>query len=354
MPQVVVVGAGIVGAAIAYETAVAGAAVTLVDTSLPGSGATGESFAWIGVHGDVPAAGAGLHAGALDAYRVLEADLPGVRVRWTGSLSWPVPASSASSGSAGTCDDVRLLNAAQAAEVEPHLRRPPDRDVQTTSDAAVDPVAVTEALVLAAREHGCEVRIGVTVTAVRTDGQQVTGVDTSAGFLPADTVVLAAGAGVPLLCASLGFDVPVAPSPAVLVRFDAPDNVVRTLVASPQVEVRRGRDGELLATGDIEASGQRDLEEAGRRTLAAITATFAGTDTVRVRSARVGVRPMPLDGAPIIGPLPGIRGAYLAVMHSGVTLAPVVGHLVAREILTGQPAIQLQDCRPARFEAEAS
>jgi len=354
VPQVVVVGAGIVGAAVAYEAALLGAAVTLVDTSSPGSGATGESFAWIGVHGDVPAAAADLHAGALDAYRVLEADLLGVRVRWTGSLSWPVSAPSASSGTAGAADDVRVLDATQTAAVEPHLRRPPDRAVHTISDAAVDPVAVTEALVLAAHEHGCGLRIGVTVTAVRTDGQQVTGVDTSAGFLPADTVVLAAGVGVPLLCAPLGFDVPVAPSPAVLLRFDAPDDVVRTLVASPQVEIRQGRDGELLATGDVEAPLGRDLEEAGRRTLAAVTATFAGTDTVRLRSARVGVRPMPADGAPLIGPVPGTRGAYLAVMHSGVTLAPVVGHLVAREILTGEQAIQLKGCRPARFGFESS
>ncbi len=357
VPDVVVVGAGIVGAAIAYQAARRGAAVTLVDTSLPGSGATGDSFAWIGVHGDVPGAAADLHAAALDAYRALEVDVPGVRVRWTGSLSWPAPAVSPSTlagrESAGPREDVHVLDAAQAAQVEPNLRRPPDRAVHTTGDAAVDPVAVTEALVRAARGHGCEVRIGVTATALRSRRGLVIGLDTSAAFLPADTVVVAAGVGVPLLCAPLGFDVPVAPSPAVLMRFDAPNDVVRTLVASPQLEVRQGRDGELLATGGPEAQASRsDVERAAEGTRAMIAATFVGADTVQSRSARVGVRPMPVDGTPIVGPLPGVRGVYLAVMHSGVTLAPVVGHLVAAEILTGRQAVQLAGCRPARFTRE--
>ena len=45
------------------------------------------------------------------------------------------------------------------------------------------------------------------------------------------------------------------------------------------------------------------------------------------------MRPMPADGLPIIGPLPGRRGAYIAVMHSAVTLAASAGRLVAAEVL---------------------
>jgi glycine/D-amino acid oxidase-like deaminating enzyme len=44
------------------------------------------------------------------------------------------------------------------------------------------------------------------------------------------------------------------------------------------------------------------------------------------------MRPMPLDGPPIIGPLPGHPGGYLAVMHSGVRLAPEVGRRIAAEL----------------------
>lgn len=80
-----------------------------------------------------------------------------------------------------------------------------------------------------------------------------------------------------------------------------------------------------------------------------LTAAFAvDAGDVRLVSARIGLRPMPTDGLPIIGPLPGIRGVHLAVMHSGVTLAPVVGRLVATEILAGVDADELRGLRPER------
>ena len=87
MSDVAVVGAGIVGAAVAYETAGAGAAVTLLDKSAPASGVTGDSFAWIGGPGgaDVVDGSTPLRRSALADYRRLEREVPGVRVRWTGS-----------------------------------------------------------------------------------------------------------------------------------------------------------------------------------------------------------------------------------------------------------------------------
>ncbi|HEU5473781.1 MAG TPA: FAD-dependent oxidoreductase [Actinophytocola sp.] len=66
------------------------------------------------------------------------------------------------------------------------------------------------------------------------------------------------------------------------------------------------------------------------RTLAAVRSTFRGAANVKLLSTRVGLRPMPADGEPIIGPVADVPGLYLAVMHSAVTLArPAVGHLVA-------------------------
>lgn len=214
----------------------------------------------------------------------------------------------------------------------------------------MDPVAVTEALVQAARDRGAEVLVGTAVTSVRTEAGRVVGVDTSRGVLPGSTVVLAAGADVPALCAPLGAHVPVAPSPAVLVRFTAPPGLVKTLIASPDVEGRQAGDGTLLATADFDAEATgSELARTAQRTLARITSAFHGAQGVQVISAHVGWRPMPADGEPLIGPLPGADGVYLAVMHSGVTLAPAVGRLAAEEVVHGADAVELRDCRPARF-----
>jgi glycine/D-amino acid oxidase-like deaminating enzyme len=85
------------------------------------------------------------------------------------------------------------------------------------------------------------------------------------------------------------------------------------------------------------------------RTLAAVRSTFFGAATVELLSTRVGSRPMPADGEPIIGPVAEVPGLYLAVMHSAVTLAPAVGRLVARELVGGTVEPALTGCRLGRF-----
>jgi D-amino-acid dehydrogenase len=67
--------------------------------------------------------------------------------------------------------------------------------------------------------------------------------------------------------------------------------------------------------------------------------------------AWAGLRPLPPDGLPIIGPIPGARGMYVATGHGmvGVTLAPATAALVAAEILDGAPSPILELFRPGRF-----
>jgi glycine/D-amino acid oxidase-like deaminating enzyme len=211
-------------------------------------------------------------------------------------------------------------------------------------------VAVVGALLAAARTHGATVRTGVTAHRLRLRDARVVGVDTSEGPVPADTVVIATGADAPLLCAGLGFALPVVPSPAVLVRLAAPTEVVRTLVSDERIEVRQTGEGTLLVAREHRGeTTPAQLRETGEAVLARLRSSFAATADVELLDVRVGVRPMPADGAPVIGPVPGAPGAYLAVMHSGVTLAATVGRLVAAEVAGGSEAAELAALRPARF-----
>ncbi len=61
---------------------------------------------------------------------------------------------------------------------------------------------------------------------------------------------------------------------------------------------------------------------------------------------------VPADGLPVVGPVPSVGGVYVAVMHSGVTLAPVVGRLVAGEVVDGVEAEELDGVRPHRFHTD--
>ena len=68
----------------------------------------------------------------------------------------------------------------------------------------------------------------------------------------------------------------------------------------------------------------------------------------------IGWRPLPSDGHPVLGTSPYNPKAYLAIMHSGVTLAPVVGELVAKEIAEEQDQEMLVPYRPKRFVTQDS
>jgi glycine/D-amino acid oxidase-like deaminating enzyme len=342
MADVVVVGAGIVGASVAYHAAGLGADVTLVDKALPGAGATGESFAWIGASEREPGPGGALRAAATREYRRLAAEVPAVRVRWTGSLQW---------GEREPLDDLEpgrhLVDAEQIAALEPNLRTPPSRAVHVAGDGALDPLATTDALVTAARERGARLVPGTAVTGLRIAKDRVVGVESTGGFREAARVVLANGADVSVLCTPLGVAVPVEPSPAILLRLAGPPDLVRTVVAAPDVDVRAAGDGALVAAaayaGETTAA---ELARSAERVRDRVAEMFRGGGDVRLLSARVGMRPMPVQGHPLIGPLAAVRGAYLAVMHSGVTLAAVVGRLVAEELVHGIEAPELRGCRP--------
>jgi len=355
--DVVVVGAGIVGASVGYHLARAGADVLLLDGSLPASGASGSSFAWIGRGtATAPPEQLLLRREVLADYRRLEHELPGVRVRWTGSLSWgadgPGPIDGDGEGGDGDGDggDGRLVDAAEVARVEPALRRLPARAAFQGRDGAVDPVAVTHALVDGMRGHGGQLWTGVTTHHLAVRGSQVVGVETTAGLVAGRTVVVAAGADAPGLCAPLGYELPVSSSPALLMRFTAPPGLVRTLVANDQFEVREAADGQLLVAWDHDGqTTAEELHRAGQQLLTRLQGSFADAADVELVSVRVGRRPMPADGSPVVGPVPRVAGDCLAVMHSGVTLAATVGRLVAAEIVDGASAPELTGLRPSRF-----
>lgn len=332
--DVVIVGAGIVGASIAYHLAAAGASVTLVDAGRPGQAVTARSFAWIGSSGTRTGPAAELRTIAADEYHRLETELPGLPVTWSGSLSWNVDEAAPEAG-----PGQEIVDAATVAALEPTVAHPPTWAVWAPGDGAIDPVTVTERLIADAGRHGARLHLDTPVLALRRDrAGRVTGVDTADGNLSGGVVVLAAAAASAALAAPLGVHVPVEPSPATLFEMRAPAGLIRGIVNTQDFDIRQIADDRLIAAAD-------SLE----RTLAAARSTFRGAEGVEMLGARVGQRPMPVDGEPLIGPVPGAPGLYAAVMHPGVTLAPAVGRLIAAELITGVAERILAGCRLDRF-----
>lgn len=343
MSAVVVVGAGIVGSSVAYHLARRGVPVTLLEQGpAPATGVTGDSFAWIRSSGGHWPGGAADFRDCVRAdYRRLEDELPHVTVRWTGSLSWDdTPAQDSRPGPGQS-----RIGRSDIAALEPNLRHPPSQAIHTPSDAGVDPTALAHALVAAAKAHGATVLHDTAVTSLQVTNGRVEGVLTSTRFHAAATVVLTAGTGVPKLCEPLSADLAIAASPATLARVTAPPGLVKTIVASPDFEVREVRDGNLLLVVPHVEGTAAAFAQAAQDALQHLKAAFQGSDQCRLLGYRTASRPMPAHG-PVIGYATHDRSVYVAVMHSAITLAPTVGRLVADELVTGRPASELQRCRP--------
>ncbi|MEQ9332390.1 FAD-binding oxidoreductase [Thalassobaculum sp.] len=350
----VVVGAGIVGTAIAYHLARRGARVTLIDSGPPGGGVTARAFGWINVSYGTAGPNAPLRGLALVDYRRLDRELGhGLNIDWCGALTWstdPAETERMVRDHAAHGHDVRLLDRADIARAEPALVDLPNCAAHAVGEGAIDAAAAARTLSEAARVAGAEVVAETAVTAIRVTDRRVAGIDTAAGPIVADTVVLAAGTGSPELCAPLGVAVPIRRSPAIRLRLRTPGPLVNGIVQGPAFEIRQAATTTLYAAEDyIDDSADNGPDAIAGRTLAAIRAGLRGGKRVELQDTLVGLRAIPADGHPIIGPAPSVPGLYLAVMHAGVTLAPTVGRLAAAEILDGNPAPALGHCRPDRF-----
>ncbi|KAB8066922.1 NAD(P)/FAD-dependent oxidoreductase [Janthinobacterium violaceinigrum] len=343
--RIVVIGAGIVGASLAYHLASKGAQVTVVEAGGIASGVTGTSFAWI----NASCAGidpiAALRGGAVAAWRQLETHVPGLSVRWDGALSY------------GTQDgrmspSCILIDRTRIAHFEPRLKQPPEQALYEPEQGALDAVAATHALLAAARALGATVRTHTPVLGFAVHNAKVTGVGTAAGLIEADTVVLAAGTGTAALAAQLGASLPIHASPAIFLRYQAPPGLVRGIISSHTMEVRQAEDGTMLAAEDyVDDAPENQPAAMAQRTASAIRRELEGAGAIAPEFACVGLRPMPFDGVPVIGYLPQVEGVYVCVMHPGVVLAGIVGQLASGEIVDGQPASAFEACRPARFLA---
>jgi glycine/D-amino acid oxidase-like deaminating enzyme len=84
--------------------------------------------------------------------------------------------------------------------------------------------------------------------------------------------------------------------------------------------------------------------------LAEASAVLDGNPTLVLDSYGVGPKPIPGDGEPVFGELPGISGYHVAFSHSGATLGLIAGELLADEIVTGEPHPLLKTFRPSRFK----
>ena len=367
--HVVVIGAGIVGTSIAWRVASRGARVTIVDRAEPGSGASSHSFAWINAGAKEPVGYHNLNRRSLEMWsRFADALGEDVGLRWGGKVSWEHDAEAARTLLARVEQlqswgyPSRLVSREELQELEPSLSIGAVTAAEySENEGQAEPQMVVDACLNRLRDLEASVVSGVEVTGLRKDSQdRVSSVQTTNGDIDADVVVVAAGTATTAVAAMAGVNVPQAQSPGVVIRTSPMPSLLHNVpvVYAPPLEdgrreihLRQGPDGRLMiGEGDQESLAEDDTQAHAEDLLTRACQHLPGLAGAAAVPVPVGWRPMPLDGYPVMGFAPEAPNLYVALTHSGVTLAPALSQLAALEICDGARADGvLAPYRPERF-----
>jgi glycine/D-amino acid oxidase-like deaminating enzyme len=143
---------------------------------------------------------------------------------------------------------------------------------------------------------------------------------------------------------------------------DPIDIKIETVLNTPRVAVRPTPDGRLVLDADwaeqsviVEDDGSFTVpDESVRGLLDEASKVLAGNPRLTAQQVGAGLKPIPGDGEPVVGPVPSISGLHTVFTHSGATLGLILGELLAAEILTGTPSPVLKSFRLDRFDTGVS
>lgn len=355
--EVAVVGGGVIGCAVAAELALRGVSVALLERGRIGAGASYGAGGMLApqVEADAPGPFLELGVASRDMFPALSArlnhcfdlGLTGVvrvahgedaagelraRVEWQRRLGL----------------NARVLDAAELRELAPGLAREP-RAAIWMPDGQASPAPLTAALAHEAARHGARVREGVPVLGVASGH-----VWTSEGSVVAGTVVVAAGAwSAGLLAVHPAGPGRGAASPGGVPAIVRPVKGQRVLLRLPGQPLGLTTWGEgcylipragghlLVGATEEPAAGFDCRATAGAvaRLLQAAIALVPALEAAEVVEPWAGLRPATPDLLPLIGPVPGLDGVWLATGHhrNGILLAPLTARAIADALLEGAP-----------------
>jgi glycine/D-amino acid oxidase-like deaminating enzyme len=388
MPDVVIIGGGVIGAACASELTRRGAEVTLVERDELAAHASGRNQGlWVHPEDDatVPMATRSLArylALAPDAPIDIQLDPEPIGLVMVARTDDELGAARHAAGVAeGAGTKVDALDAGQVAELEPALSPAVAGVWLVHHGHRLDPGALTVAMALEARERGAEIRHHTNARALAVRGDRIVGAITDDGVLEADVTIVAGGPWSSRLLDPVGVSLPVVGARGWLVRVAPPPGLVRHLVeaVAAHAALRQGHPSGLPTAGEIADHGfpadvlgtilhphrdgtvlvgssrqtwlapEPDDATVVRRLLSAAIELMPALADAAVRSSWWGIRPLSPDERPFVGQVRD--GLFVATGHGseGVILGAGTAELLGAQIAGEAPPFDPMPFDPLRF-----
>lgn len=364
--DVAIVGGGVIGCSVAYHATRRGARVALVEAERIGSGASGAAAGMLNAQAEAHEPGPFLDL-LLSSRRLHEPlgeelyEATGLDPEyvWAGTLRVATDEASRETFAAEYSWQrerglaARWLDADEVRELEPNLSPESVAALYLPEDGQVNPPRLVQALALGATFRGARLMEATRVEGLVVEGRKITGIRTARGKIPVGAVVLADGASSTLLSDELSVHLPVHPVKGEILAANARPAPIKANVWNSECYVVPKRDGRVII-GATEEPGVYDRRPTlgGMAHLSRAAANLVPElSHAPFASAWGGLRPGTPDGRPILGPVEGWEGLFLATGHyrNGVLLSAVTGESIAALALREASPFDISPFSQGRF-----
>lgn len=350
----IIIGSGVVGSSIAYHLSEHQKQNVLVlDKAFPLSGTSGSTQAWVWVHNKTPYWYGELSMYSAELYPILEKKIGDVEYKRTGgiapffSIDDHEKALRLAEEQKKVGIDIDVLTRDEVLEKEPALSPNIAGATFSKIDGNVNPFRLVERYIKSAQKNGVQFSFYNPVTSIKKNGDKFA-VETKNDNFTSKQIVLAAGPWMKEIGNFLGIPIPVKQVRGQIIVTEPLAPLLKHTIGG----MRQADNGEVLIGYSKEEVGYDrrttlDIIQDTAKMAVDFAPDLAKANVVRCFS---GIRVMPEDGLPILGEIPDIKNAYMATMHSGITLSPVVGTLMSELIVDGETSLPIDRYKLSRFE----
>ena len=352
--EAIIIGAGIIGSSIAYELSKRGVKVTLIDKKAPGSACSGSSFSWINATYPKKPYSYNLFSQlGINAFHLLQKELS-LNIKWSGSLEWSLNLEDQEKliesvnelQSYPRYSPTSLIGHRKANKLEPHINfKSNENIVYSRADGAIDPKDAISKMIDAIKKNGGSILYPCKFEKIVETNDSYSTVKTSMGILKSEKIIFCNGIDIDN---SFNISFLKNPRPGVIIKTKPHKNLLNSVVYGPKVHAHQQTNGQLIIGEQITAPIKENSKDHLKRINMHFKNMVKGTSDLKPSEILIGWRPIPKDDLPIIGRFKN-KSLYIAVMHSGISLAAIVGNLVTQEIVDEVDSLLLKDFRPSRF-----